>query len=54
MILVGGKEDQWSEENLAEWDAAIEEYDFLSSKEPSSSFTAAGGEFTMPRPAASR
>ena len=35
MILVGGKEDHWSEEDLAEWDAAIEEYDSLNSKEPS-------------------
>jgi hypothetical protein len=34
MILVGGKEDHWSEEDLAEWDAAIEEYDSLNSKEP--------------------
>jgi hypothetical protein len=35
MILVGGKEDHWSEKDLAEWEAAIEEYDFLNSKEPS-------------------
>jgi hypothetical protein len=27
MILVGGKEDHWSEEDLVEWDAVIEEYD---------------------------
>jgi hypothetical protein len=32
MILVGGKEDHWSEADLAEWDAAIEEYSALSSK----------------------
>ena len=35
MILVGGKEDHWSEEDLAEWGAAIEEYDSLNAKEPS-------------------
>jgi hypothetical protein len=35
MILVGGKEDHWSEFDLAEWDAAIEEYDSLNSEEPS-------------------
>ena len=35
MILVGGKEDHWSEADLAEWDAAIEEYDSLNSIEPS-------------------
>ena len=35
MILVGGKEDHWSESDLAEWDAAIEEYDSLNSEEPS-------------------
>lgn len=35
MILVGGKEDHWSESDLAEWDAAIEDYDSLNSEEPS-------------------
>jgi hypothetical protein len=35
MILVGGKEDHWSEEDLAEWEAAIEEYHSLDSKQPS-------------------
>jgi hypothetical protein len=34
MILVDGKEDHWSESDLAEWDAAIEEYDSLNSEEP--------------------
>jgi hypothetical protein len=37
MILVGGKEDQWSEDDLAEWAAAVEEYDSLNSKEHSGS-----------------
>ena len=37
MILVGGKEDQWCEDDLAEWAAAIEEYDSLNSKEHSGS-----------------
>src|SRR5215470_13042380 len=35
MILVGGKEDHWSEKDLAEWEAAIEEYSALGSEPPS-------------------
>jgi hypothetical protein len=35
MILVGGKEDHWSVKDLAEREAAIEEYHVLNSKPPS-------------------
>ena len=34
-ILGVGAEHLWSEEALAEWDAAIEQYHSLNSKEPS-------------------
>ena len=35
MVLVAGKEDHWSKQDLSEWEAAIEEYDSLNAKEPS-------------------
>ena len=35
MVFVAGKEDHWSTQDLAEWEAALEEYDSLNANEPS-------------------
>jgi hypothetical protein len=47
MILVGGKESHSSEADLAEWDAAIEEYDSLNSEELKALQPLAGGFTTL-------